>query len=237
MNAHSCAPSGVSLHTMANQISADTALLDYVREISPPDDAILTELRDLTVELPGGRTMLLMPEQGRFLAMLVQLGQARSILEIGTYTGYSTLCMARALPSDGRLVTCDVDSKWTDIGVDHWKRAGVSDRIEVRIGDARETLRELREQEHENSFDLVFVDADKTGYVEYFENSLPLVRPGGLIVFDNVLFFGRVADPEHQDADTVAIRRINRLLRTDDRVDICVLPLADGMTLVRKKPL
>ncbi|MBP2329140.1 O-methyltransferase [Kibdelosporangium banguiense] len=219
---------------MANQTMVDENLLDYIRDISPPVDEILTELRELTMELPGGRLMLLMPGQGDLLAILARLLDARRILEIGTYTGYSTLCMARALPPDGRVVTCDINPKWPNIGREFWNRAEVGDRVEVRIGDAAQTLRDLLAEQAE-PFDLVFVDADKAGYRNYFENALPLVRPGGLIVFDNVLFFGRVVDPACQDRDTAGIRKINELLRTDDRVEVCVLPVADGMTIARKR--
>jgi O-methyltransferase len=220
--------------TMANQTTVDASLLDYVRDISPPDDEILAELRELTTELPGGGLMLLMPGQGDLLAMLARLLDARRVLEIGTYTGYSTLCLARALPADGRVITCDINPKWTNIGREYWDRAGVGDRVEVRIGDAAQTLRDLAADQAE-PFDLVFVDADKAGYRDYFEKALPLVRPGGLIVFDNVLFFGRVIDPACQDRDTAGIREVNELLRTDDRVEICVLPVADGMTIARKR--
>lgn len=219
---------------MADQTLMDESLFDYVRDISPREDEILTELRELTMELPGGRLMLPMPGQGDLLAMLARLLDARRILEIGTYTGYSALCMARALPTDGRLITCDINPKWPNIGREFWQRAGVADRVEVRIGDAAQTLRDLL-AENAQPFDLVFVDADKAGYRNYFENALPLLRAGGLIVFDNVLFFGRVVDPTCQDADTAGIREINALLRADDRVDVCVLPVADGMTLARKK--
>lgn len=219
---------------MANQTMVDENLFDYVRDISPPADEILTELRELTTELPGGKLMLLMPGQGDLLAMLARLLNASRILEIGTYTGYSTLCLARALPTDGLLVTCDINPKWPNIAREFWDRAGVGDRIEVRIGDAAQTLRDLL-AENAPPFDLVFVDADKAGYRSYFETALPLLRPGGLIVFDNVLFFGRVADPACQDGDTAGIRELNELLRSDDRVEVCVLPVADGMTLARKK--
>lgn len=191
---------------MANQTMVDENLLDYIRDISPPVDEILTELRELTMELPGGRLMLLMPGQGDLLAILARLLDARRILEIGTYTGYSTLCMARALPPDGRVVTCDINPKWPNIGREFWNRAEVGDRVEVRIGDAAQTLRDLLAEQAE-PFDLVFVDADKAGYRNYFENALPLVRPGGLIVFDNVLFFGRVVDPACQDRDTAGSAR------------------------------
>ncbi|GAA2063095.1 class I SAM-dependent methyltransferase [Streptomyces albiaxialis] len=220
---------------MATQLAVTEELLAYVEDVSSPEDEVLTALRTLTAELPGGTSMQVPPTEARFLALLVQLTGAARVLEVGTFTGYSTLAMARALPAGGRLITCDISEKWTDIGAEHWERAGVADRIERRTGDARETLAELRSTEGENSFDLVFVDADKTGYPAYYEAAVGLVRPGGLVVLDNTLFFGRVVDPEADDPDTRAIREVNRLVRGDERVEICVLPLADGLTLARKK--
>lgn len=179
--------------------------------------------------------MQVMAEEGQLLALLVGLVEARTVLEIGTYTGYSTLCMARALPPDSLLVTCDITNKWPMIGAEYWRRAGVDDRIEVRIGDASEILTEMIGERGENSIDFAFIDADKAGYGAYYTAALRLVRPGGLIVIDNTLFFGRVIDPTLQDPDTVAIRELNQLLRDDDRVEISLLAMADGITLVRKK--
>lgn len=220
---------------MATQIAATDELLAYVEAVSQPEDEVLAELRELTAELPGGSAMQVPPSEARFLAMLVRLTGAATVLEIGTYTGYSTLCMARALPPGGRLITCDVNRKTTDIAAGFWSRAGVADRIELRLGDARETLAALRQERGAGSVDLVFVDADKKGYPEYYEKSVDLVRPGGLVVIDNTLFFGRVVDPAADDPDTAAIREVNELVRADDRVDACVLPLADGVTLARRK--
>ncbi|WP_399136044.1 O-methyltransferase [Streptomyces sp. NBUA17] len=218
---------------MAQQITADQHILDYVRATSLRDDQVLAGLRAETATVPAARALQVMPEEGQLLALLVGLTRARTVLEIGTFTGYSTLCMARALPAGGRLVTCDIAAKWPEMGRPFWERAGVADLIDVRIGDARATLAALRAEGAE--FDFVFVDADKAGYPGYYEESLPLLRPGGLIVVDNTLFVGRVADKTVTDADTVAVRELNTRLHTDERVDICLLPMADGITLVRKR--
>ncbi|WP_173152441.1 class I SAM-dependent methyltransferase [Phytohabitans suffuscus] len=219
---------------MADQLDITPDLLAYVRDVSLRDDEILRELRELTARLPAGRAMQVMAEEGQLLALLTALTGARAVLEVGTFTGYSALCMARALPADGRLVTCDITDRWPSIGAEYWKRAGVSERIELRIGDAARTLAGLAAEAA--AFDLVFVDADKPNYLAYYELSLSLLRAGGLMVLDNTLFFGRVADPAARDADTVAIRELNAFLRDDDRVDISMLVMADGITLARKRP-
>ncbi|EFL23234.1 O-methyltransferase [Streptomyces himastatinicus ATCC 53653] len=219
---------------MANQVESSSGILSYVREVSLREDDILRDLRELTGELPMGQAMQVMAEEGQFLAFLVGLIGARNVLEIGTFTGYSTLCMARAIPSDGRLVTCDITSKWPDIAAEYWTKADVADRIDVRIGDAGETLSGLLADGGPGAFDFVFIDADKANYRRYYESALELVRPGGLIAVDNTLFFGRVIDPSAQDADTVAIRELNASLRDDHRVELSLLPVADGITLLRK---
>ncbi|WP_024877499.1 O-methyltransferase [Saccharomonospora piscinae] len=220
---------------MANQIDCSPEVLDYVREVSLRDDEILRELRHETAALPMGEAMQVMAEEGQFLALLVGLVGARSVVEVGTFTGYSTLCMARALPADGSLVTCDISAKWPDIARPFWERAGVADRIQVRIGEAAATLDALLTERGPGGVDLVFIDADKAGYREYYESALSLLREGGLIVLDNTLYFGRVVDPEFQDADTVALRELNSHIRDDDRVDMSLLASADGITLARKK--
>ncbi|GAB3878323.1 class I SAM-dependent methyltransferase [Kibdelosporangium lantanae] len=179
--------------------------------------------------------MQVMAEEGQLLALLVGLTGARSVLEIGTFTGYSTLCMARAVPPDGEVVTCELDERWSAMGVDYWERAGVARRVDVRIGDATETLAALTEERGGGSFDLAFIDADKANYGAYYEAALTLVRPGGLIVIDNTLFFGRVVDPTAQDPDTTAIRALNASLRDDERVDVSMVTMADGITLARKR--
>ncbi|QVQ52480.1 class I SAM-dependent methyltransferase [Spiractinospora alimapuensis] len=221
---------------MADQIDAHPRLLEYVRNISLREDGILRELREETMALPGGTVMQVMAEEGQLLEFLVRLTGARRVLEVGTFTGYSTLCMARALPDDGILVTCDITQRWPEVGAPYWARAGVSDRIDQRIGEAAKTLGELAEEFGPESFDLVFIDADKTNYGNYYEHALTLTRPGALIVIDNTLFFGRVADESVDDPDTVAIRDLNAALRDDARVDLSLLVMADGITLARKRP-
>ncbi|UOZ04974.1 O-methyltransferase [Amycolatopsis sp. WQ 127309] len=220
---------------MADQIVATPEIHEYVRAVSLRDDPLLAELRAVTAGLPGGTAMQVMAEEGQLLALLVGLSGARSVLEIGTFTGYSTLCMARALPPGGVVVTLDLDGRWPAIGADYWQRAGVAERIEVRIGDAAKTLVTLAEEGGDERFDLVFIDADKAGYGTYYEAALGLVRREGLIVIDNTLFFGRVVDPAVRDPDTVAVRALNSALRDDPRVDIAMLTMADGITLARKR--
>jgi len=221
---------------MASQLSFSPELLSYVREVSLREDDVARDLREMTTSLPMGEAMQVMAEEGQFLGLLIGLTGARNVLEIGTFTGYSTLCMARRLPPGGRVITCDVSDKWPGIAAEYWSKAGVADRIDVRIGDAGETLSELASTHGPDSFDFSFIDADKANYRAYYETSLHLVRPGGLIVVDNTLFFGRVIDESAQDADTVAIRELNAFLRDDPRVEMSLLPMADGITLVRKKP-
>lgn len=220
---------------MAIQTTFTPALDAYVRDVSVRDDSILRDLREMTATLPMGSAMQVSAEEGQLLGLLVSLTGATSILEIGTFTGYSTLCMARALPSNGKVVTCDITDKWPSIAAEYWQRAGVLDRIDSRIGDAAETLTELVAEQGGETFDLAFIDADKTGYRAYYEHALTLVRPGGLIIIDNTLFFGRVIDPDAVDPDTTAIRAINKALLDDSRVDIALLTMADGITFARKK--
>jgi O-methyltransferase len=219
---------------MASQTACTPELLDYIRKMSLRDDDILYDLRELTAALPGGRAMQVMPEEGQLLALLVSLCGASDVLEIGTFTGYSTLCMARALPPGGRIVTCDINSKWPALAADYWERSQVADRIDLRIGDGAEVLAGLIIEHGSEFFDLVFIDADKANYVKYYESALMLVKPGGLIVIDNTLFFGRVIDSAFDDPDTAATRQLNELLRDDNRVEISMLSMADGITLARK---
>ncbi|MFE4610150.1 O-methyltransferase [Streptomyces niveus] len=220
---------------MANQLAAGSELLAYVREFSLREDDILRDLRRTTAELPGGEAMQVMAEEGQFLAFLVAVTGVTDVLEIGTFTGYSTLCMARALPPGGKLVTCDVTDRWPEIAADYWRRAGVHERIDVRIGRAVETLEAMVSDGFSDQFGLVFIDADKASYPAYYELALRLVRPGGLVVVDNTLFFGRVVDPAADDADTAGVREVNARIRDDRRVDVSMLPMADGITLVRRR--
>jgi O-methyltransferase len=208
-------------------------LLAYAREVALREDEILRELRMETALLPGGSAMQVMAEEGQLLTFLGLLLGARTVLEIGTYTGYSTLCLARGLAPGGRVVTCDLSPRWPAIAAPYWQRAGVADLIDLRIGPATDTLEGLRTEG--SVFDLAFVDADKSGYPGYYEQALALVRPGGLIAVDNTFCFGRVADPGAQDPETEAVHRLNTLLREDDRVDLALLPIADGLTLLRRR--
>lgn len=220
---------------MGEQVGITDRLLDYVRQTSLREDEILRDLRAETAALPAGRAMQVMPEEGQLLTLLVGLTGARQVLEIGTFTGYSTLCLARGLASDGQLITCDRSAKWPAIAEPYWRRAGVADRIEIRVGDAHETLALLRTEQGEESFDFIFVDADKASYPQYYEQAVLLLRPGGLVVIDNTLFLGRVAEPAAQDPETTAIRELNTVLGKDDRVEMSMLVMADGITLARKK--
>ncbi|MER6829043.1 class I SAM-dependent methyltransferase [Streptosporangium sp. NPDC000563] len=220
---------------MAGQLHVTAELSEYVRRMSLREDEILRSLREETAALPAGRAMQVMAEEGQLLTLLARLVGARTVLEVGTFTGYSTLCLARAVAPEGRVITCDITERWPRVGMPHWRRAGVLDRIDLRIGDASDTLAALLLDEGPGSVDLVFIDADKPGYPKYYEAALPLLRENGLIVVDNTLFFGKVVDPEARDADTEAIRGFNALLAEDRRVDISLLPMADGITLVRKR--
>jgi len=179
--------------------------------------------------------MQVSPEQGQFMGFLVQLTGARRALEVGTFTGYSALWVAQALPSDGQLVCCDVSEEWTSVGRRHWQAGGVNDRIDLKIGPAVDTLQALREDGEEGTYDFAFIDADKENYLIYYESVLSLLRTGGLLLIDNVLWGGSVASLGKNDDDTNAIRALNRHLHRDDRVTLSMLPVGDGLTLVMKK--
>ncbi|VUX48088.1 O-methyltransferase MdmC [Candidatus Defluviicoccus seviourii] len=215
-------------------ITLDDRLYDYLSAVSLREPALLARLREETAALPEAR-MQIAPEQGQFMAMLVRLMNAREILEIGTFTGYSALAMALALPPDGHIVACDVSAEWTAIGRRYWREAGIAERIELRLAPAIETLEALLADGGEDRFDFAFIDADKSGYRAYYEACLKLVRPGGLIVIDNTLWDGRVADDSVQDANTCAIRAFNAALHDDVRVDLSLVPIGDGLTLARRR--
>jgi len=199
------------------------------------ESPLLARLRRETARLPQA-AMQIAPEQGALLGLLVGLLGARRILEVGTFTGYSALAMAQAMDPQGRLLACDLSRTWTDIARHYWRAAGVEDRIELRLGPAMDTLDALLDSGAAGGYDLAFIDADKTGYDGYYERSLELLRPGGLVVLDNTLWGGSVARPGgDDDADTRALRALNRKLRDDPRVDLSPLPVADGLTLARKR--
>lgn len=179
--------------------------------------------------------MQIAPEQGQFMASLVQLMGASRALEIGVFTGYSALWTALALPPEGKLVACDIDDHWTSVAQRYWAEAGVEDKIDLRIGPALETLDWLISIGEGNNYDFVFIDADKENYLQYYERVMDLLRPGGLVVVDNVLWSGKVADPNETDKDTIALRQFNTTLLNDQRVTLSMLPVADGLTLAIKR--
>ena len=212
----------------------DDALYDYLLEVSLREPEVLRRLREETARLEQAG-MQISPEQGQFLALLVEIVGARRILEVGTFTGYSALVMTLAMPDDGTLLACDVDREWTDVARRYWDEAGVGGRIELELAPAADTLEHLVARGDSGSFDLAFLDADKRGLADYFELALEPVRPGGLIAVDNTLWHGRVVDPEDHDASTEAIRAFNRKVREDGRVSLSLVPIGDGVTLARKR--
>jgi predicted O-methyltransferase YrrM len=204
----------------------------YLVKVGVREPDVLRRLRERTAALPE-HGMQIAPEQGAFMALLVKVMGARQCLEVGTFTGYSSTAVALALPPDGRLVCCDVSREWTDIARETWTEAGVADRVELRLGPALETLDQLLAEGGGGRFDFAFIDADKPNYDGYVERALRLVRPGGLIAIDNVLWSGRVADSSVDDESTVAIRSLNEKLATDERVEVAMIPIGDGLTLLR----
>jgi caffeoyl-CoA O-methyltransferase len=209
-------------------------LYRYLLDVSLREPDVLRRLREATAELDEG-DMQIGPEQGQFLALLLKLLGARRVLEVGTFTGYSALWMALALPDDGQLLACDVSAEWTGVGRRFWQEAGVAHKIDLRLAPAAETLAALLADGQAGQFDFAFIDADKEGYDGYYEQCVELVRPGGLIAIDNVLWGGAVADPEADDEATVALRALNTKLHADEQVDLSLLPIGDGLTLVRKR--
>jgi predicted O-methyltransferase YrrM len=210
------------------------ALYAYLLDVSLREDDVLRRLREETAGMENAN-MQIGPDQGQLMALLVDLVGAKNVLEIGTFTGYSALAMALALPEDGRLVACDISEEWTSVGRRYWEEAGVADRIELRLAPAAETLRALLAEGRAGTFDFAFIDADKGGYETYYESTLELLRPGGLVAVDNTLWEGKVADPTVHDADTEAIRAFNRKLEGDERVSLSLVPIGDGLTLARKR--
>jgi predicted O-methyltransferase YrrM len=208
-------------------------LYQYILDISLQEHPVLAELREVTGQHSAAR-MQIAPEQGQFMAWLVQLMGARKTLDIGVFTGYSALAVALALPEDGQVIACDRDPNATKIAQDYWQKAGVSHKIHLKLAPALDSLDELIAQGETGCFDFAFIDADKRNYANYFEKSLTLLRTGGVIAIDNVLWSGRVADPNDEDQRTQSIREFNSALHRDERIALSVLPIADGLTLARK---
>jgi predicted O-methyltransferase YrrM len=218
--------------TTKQTIGLEKQLYDYFQSISLREPEILTKLREETAQHPMA-IMQISPEQGQFMALLVRLMGAKKTLEVGVFTGYSSLVVALALPADGKIVACDVSEEYTAIARRYWQAAGVANKIHLHIAPALETLDRLF-ADGETDFDFAFIDADKSSYDIYYERTLQLVRPGGLIAIDNVLWSGRVADPEVQDNRTNTIRAFNQKLHQDTRVTLSLVPIADGLTLALK---
>lgn len=216
-------------------LNLDSTLYDYLISNSLRETPIQARLREETAALGGPAGMQVSPEQGQLLAFLASLIGAKRVVEVGTFTGYSALAVALALPADGRITCCDVSEEWTAIAQRYWDQAGVAGKIELRLAPALETLDALVSEEGVDKVDMAFIDADKGNYDGYYEACLTLVRPGGLIAIDNVLWGGSVADPDNKSADTEAIRALNAKLKEDRRVDLSLLPIGDGLTLCRKR--
>ena len=213
----------------------DDRLQDYLLRASLREPDVMRRLREETASHPQAN-MQIAPEQGQLMALLVRLIGARRALEVGVFTGYSALAVALALPDGGTLLACDVSEEFTAIARRYWREAGVDGKISLRLGPAIETLDAALAQGRERTFDFAFIDADKPSYAAYVERTLRLLRPGGLLLIDNVLWSGKVADPGVRDPDVDAIRALNESLLRDERVDLSLLPIADGLTLARKRP-
>ncbi|CAN5276618.1 class I SAM-dependent methyltransferase [soil metagenome] len=208
-------------------------LYDYLLDASLREPPVLNALREETAKLSESN-MQISPEQGQFMALLVKLIGARRCIEVGVFTGYSSLAVALALPEHGRIVACDINEEWTNIARHYWRQADVGHKIDLRLAPALDTLKALR-AEGDGRYDFAFIDADKGGYAAYYEEILALLRTGGLVAVDNTLWSGKVADRSEQDEDTAAIRTFNEKLSTDERVDLSLVPIADGVTLARKR--
>jgi predicted O-methyltransferase YrrM len=219
---------------MSNKtINLPDSLYEYILSVSLREAAVARALREETARHPMAR-MQIAPEQGQFMALLVKMLRAERALEVGVFTGYSALCVALALPADGKLVACDINREWAAIGARYWEKAGVAEKIDLKIAPAVRTLDALIADGEE--FDFAFIDADKENYIEYYERAIRLLRRGGLVAIDNTLWDGRVVDEKSTDADTRAIRAFNEHVSRDSRVDLSLVPIGDGLTLALKKP-
>ena len=219
---------------MPKTLAVDDRLYDYLIQHSLRELPLLKRLRDETMRMPEHR-MQIAPEQGQFMALLIELIGARRAIEIGTFTGYSSICIARAMGPAGRLVCCDISEEYTAVARRYWAEAGIADRIELKLAPALATLDGMLAAGAAGQYDFAFIDADKTGYDAYYERILKLLRPGGLVAIDNMLWSGAVADPKDQDEDTIAIRRLNDKLHADERVTTSLMTISDGLLLARKR--
>lgn len=210
------------------------SLYDYLLNISLREAPVLKDLREETAKLPLA-IMQVAPEQAQFMQFLIRLIGARTVLELGTFTGYSALAMALALPENGELITCDINSQWTAVGQPFWQKSKQAQKITLVLGQALETLEHLLAEGKSNYFDFIFIDADKTNYLHYYELSLKLVSPRGLILIDNIFWDGKVIDNADTSAQTREIRRLNEFIKSDTRVDVSLLPIADGLFLVKPR--
>ena len=215
-------------------IVLNDALYEYLLSVSLREPDVLCRLREETAKMPQ-HNMQISPEQGQFMALLVELTGARKCLEVGTFTGYSTLSVALALPEDGQIVACDISEEFTSRAKPYWQKAGVVGKIDLRLGPALETLDALIADGESGAFDFAFIDADKVNYQGYFQRALDLIRRGGLILVDNVLWSGAVVDPARDDEDTEAIRAFNQACADDPRISLSLVPIGDGLTLARKR--
>jgi predicted O-methyltransferase YrrM len=216
-------------------IQVSEELYDYILSVSLREPDILRRLREETA-IYSHSIMQISPDQGQFMALLTRMVGATRTIDLGVYTGYSSLCVALALPSDGKVIACDVNEEWTSVARRYWTEAGVANKVELRLAPALQTLDELLAEGLAGTFDFIFIDADKENYYAYYERSFELLRVGGLIAVDNVLWSGRVLDPQWIDRDTRAIRAFNSKLLSDDRVLLSMVPIADGLTLAWKRP-
>ncbi len=225
---------GENLTMARKSITLTDTLHEYLISVSLRESDVLKKLRQETAKYPMAE-MQIAPEQGQFMSILIQIMGATKALEVGVFTGYSSICIALALPAEGRLIACDINEEWTAVAQRYWRQAGVAEKIELVLAPGLNTMDRLLESGEGSTFDFIFIDAEKANYLGYYERSLKLLRRGGLLLVDNVLWSGRVADPSEQDLDTVAIRIFNEQLHQDDRIAISMLPVADGLTLAVKR--
>ncbi len=220
---------------MSNRtLSIDDRIYDYLCDVSIKEPELLRQLREETAKIEYS-VMQISPEQGQFMSLLIKLMRAERALEIGTFTGYSSICVASAMPENGKLICCDISPQWTEMAERYWVLAGLENKIDLYSQPAEQTLQMLLDRGANGSFDFIFIDADKQNYIKYYEMSLRLLRKGGIMAIDNTLWSGAVADPENTEPGTRAIRRFNDMLKADDRVSQSLLTIGDGLTLILKE--